>query len=119
MNIDVLFIYPIYFIIKIILQILFQEIKFLFQAGVEPSFLLYVQMFYPVEYLVKREKTQGHNFSNLLSFVYLLRRIFGPKRDENGEWRRLHNEEPRSLYRSPNIVRVIKSRRLRWAGHVA
>ena len=37
----------------------------------------------------------------------------------NGEWRRLHNEEPHNLYRSPNIVRVIKSRRLRWAGHVA
>ena len=46
-------------------------------------------------------------------------RIFGRKRDENWEWRRLHNEELHSLYRSPNIVRVIKSRRLRWAGHVA
>ena len=46
-------------------------------------------------------------------------RIFGPKRDENGEWRRLHNEELHSLYRSSNIVRVIKSRRLRWAGQVA
>ena len=45
--------------------------------------------------------------------------IFGPKRDENGEWRRLHNEELHSLYRSPNIVRVIKSRRLRWAGNIA
>ena len=49
----------------------------------------------------------------------VLRRIFGPKRDENGEWRRLHNEKLHSLYRSPNIVRVIKSRRFRWAGHVA
>ena len=49
----------------------------------------------------------------------ILRRIFGPNRDENGEWRRLHNEEFHSLYRSSNIVRVIKSRRLRWAGHVA
>ena len=48
-----------------------------------------------------------------------MRIIFGPKRDENGEWRRLHNEELHSLYRSPNIARVIKSRRLRWAGHVA
>ena len=46
-------------------------------------------------------------------------RIHGPKRDENGEWRRLHNEELYSLYRSPNIVRVIKYRRLRWAAHVA
>ena len=45
----------------------------------------------------------------------ILRRIFGPKRDENGEWIRLHIEELHSLYRSPNIVRVIKSRRLRWA----
>jgi hypothetical protein len=49
----------------------------------------------------------------------ILRRIFGLKRDENGEWRRLHNEEIYSLYRSPNIVTVIKSRSLRWAGHVA
>ena len=44
----------------------------------------------------------------------------GPRgMDENGEWRRLHNEELHSLYGSSNIVRVIKSRRLRWAGHVA
>ena len=49
----------------------------------------------------------------------ILRRIFGRKRDENGEWRSLHNEELHSLYRSPNRVRVIKSGRLRWAGHVA
>ena len=49
----------------------------------------------------------------------ILRRIFGPKRDANGEWRRLHNEELHSLYRSPSIARVIKSSRLRWAGHVA
>ena len=46
-------------------------------------------------------------------------RIFGLKRDENGVWRRLHNEELHSFYRSPNIVKVNKSRRLRWAGHVA
>ena len=49
----------------------------------------------------------------------ILRQIFGHERDENVEGRRLHNEELHSLYRSPNIVRVIKSRRLRWARHVA
>ena len=49
-----------------------------------------------------------------------LRRIFGPKRDEvTREWGDLHNEELNDLYSSPNIVRVIKSRRMRWAGHVA
>jgi len=50
----------------------------------------------------------------------VLRRIFGPRRDEvTGECRRRHNEELNDLYCSPNIVRVIKSRRMRWAGHVA
>ena len=49
----------------------------------------------------------------------MLRRIFGPGRDEvTGEWKRLHNEELNVLYSSLNIVRVIKSRRMRWAGHV-
>ena len=48
----------------------------------------------------------------------ILRRILGPKRDENGEWRRLHNEELHWFYHSHNIVRVIKSRRLRLSGHV-
>jgi len=50
----------------------------------------------------------------------MLRRIFGPKRDDvPGEWRKLHNEEPNGLYSSPNIFRGIKSRNIRWAGHVA
>jgi hypothetical protein len=49
----------------------------------------------------------------------VLRRIFELKREEDGLWRKLHNDELHSLYSSPNIVRVIKSRRVTWAGHVA
>jgi hypothetical protein len=49
----------------------------------------------------------------------VLRRIFGPKREEDGSWRKLHNDELHSPYSSQNIVRVSKARRLRWAGHVA
>jgi hypothetical protein len=61
-----------------------------------------------------REERRLRVFENMV-----LRRIFGPKRDEGtGEWRKLHNEELSDLYGSPNIVRVIKSRTLRWAGHV-
>ena len=53
-------------------------------------------------------------------FENMVLRIFGPRRDEvTGEWRRFHNEELNDSYSSPNIVRVIKSRRMRWAGHVA
>ena len=65
-------------------------------------------------YLTLREERRLRVIENKI-----LRRIFGPKSDENGEWGRLQNEELHGLYRSPNIVRVIKSRRLRWAGHVA
>jgi len=50
----------------------------------------------------------------------VLRKVFGPKRDEvTGEWRKLHNEELNDLYPLPNIMRVVKLRRMRWAGHVA
>jgi hypothetical protein len=50
----------------------------------------------------------------------VLRRIFGPKRDEvTGEWGKLHNEELHDLYPSPSTIRIIKARRMRWAGHVA
>jgi len=62
-----------------------------------------------------REERKLRVFENMV-----LWRIFGPRKDEvTGEWRRLHNEELNYLYPSPNIVRVIKSRRMRWAGHVA
>jgi hypothetical protein len=61
-----------------------------------------------------REENRLRVFENRV-----LRRIFGPKREEDGSWRKLHNNELHSLYSSPNIVRVIKSRRMRWAGHVA
>jgi hypothetical protein len=49
----------------------------------------------------------------------VLRKIFGPKREEDASWRKLHNDELHNLYSSPNIVRVIKLRRTKWAGHVA
>jgi hypothetical protein len=65
--------------------------------------------------LILREECRLRVFENRV-----LRRIFGPKRDEvTGEWRRLHNKELYALYCSPNIIRVIKSRRLRLVGHVA
>jgi hypothetical protein len=65
--------------------------------------------------LTLREEQRLRAFENRV-----LRRIFGPKRDETtGEWRRLHNEELNDLYLSPNSIRVINSRKMRWTGHVA
>jgi hypothetical protein len=65
--------------------------------------------------LTLREEHRLRVFENRV-----LRRIFGPKKDEvTGEWRKLHNEELHNLYSSPDIVRQVKSRRMRWAGHVA
>jgi len=62
--------------------------------------------------MLKYLKAEGENI--------VLRRTFGPRRDEvKGEWRRMHNGELNDLYSSSNIVQVIKSRRMRWAGHVA
>jgi hypothetical protein len=58
-------------------------------------------------------------YINIERQLRVLRRVFGPKRDEvTGEWRKLHNEELNDLYSLPNIARVVKSRRIRWAGHV-
>jgi hypothetical protein len=65
--------------------------------------------------LTLREERRLRVFENRV-----LRRVFGPKRDEmTGEWRKLHNEELNVLYSLPNIVRVVKSRQMRWAGHMA
>jgi len=65
--------------------------------------------------LTLREERRQREFENRV-----LRRVFEPNREEvTGEWRKLHNEELNDLYSLPNIVRVVKSRRMRWAGHVA
>ena len=76
-----------------------------------PNIVLYG---YEAWFLTLREKGGLRVLENRI-----LRRIFGHKRDEKGEWRGLHNDELHSLYRSSNIAKVIKSRRLRWVGHVA
>jgi hypothetical protein len=70
---------------------------------------------YEIWSLTVREEHKVRVFENTV-----LRRIFGPKRDEvTGGWRKLHNEELHNLYSSPSIIRIIKSKRMRWVGHVA
>jgi hypothetical protein len=78
------------------------------------NLLLYTYYICETWSLTLREEHRLRVFENRV-----LRRIFGPKRDEvTGEWRKLHNEEHCNLYSSPSIIRIIKSGRIRWAGRV-
>ena len=93
--------------------------------------IIYIVFFYSVVNFIglknrsrKFHRSKSRLQQNKLKYVlttkpHLKRRVFEPNRNENGEWRRLHIEELHSLYRSLNIDRMIKSRRLGWAGHVA
>jgi hypothetical protein len=73
----------------------------------------------PITDTVPYMKTLREEYRLRLFENRVLRRIFGSKRDVTGGWRKLHNEELHDLYSLPNIIRIIKSRRVRWAGHVA
>jgi hypothetical protein len=91
------------------LPVSYKKIKIKIYETVILPFVLYV-----CETLTLREEHRLRVFENKV-----LRRIFGPKREEDGSRRKLYNDELHSLYSSPNSVRVIKSRRMRWVGHVA
>jgi hypothetical protein len=93
-------------------RLLSKNIKIRIYKSIILPVVLYVCETYP---LTLREEHRLRVFENRE-----LRRILGPKRDEvTGDWRKLHSEELHNLYSSPNIIRMIKSRRMRWAGHVA
>jgi hypothetical protein len=82
-----------------------------------PNTSIYVLLFYFSSFLTPtlREEHRLGVFENRVP-----RRIFGPKRDEvTGEWRKLHNEELHDLYSSPSIIRIMKSKRMKWTGHAA
>jgi hypothetical protein len=93
-------------------SLLFKKLKIkIYRTIIMPVFLCGCETWS----LTLREERRLRVFENML-----LRKVFGPKRDEvTEEWRKLHNEELGDLYPLPNIVRVVKSRRMRWAGHVA
>jgi hypothetical protein len=107
--------------IRVILAIIWSKIFCLSVSYKNEKMKIYRTIILPVVLygcetwsLTLREEYRLRVFENRV-----LKRIFGPKREEDRSWRKLHNDELHSLYSSPNIVRVIKSRKMRWAGHVA
>jgi hypothetical protein len=102
--------------------LLFSPKSFVFLSYIKkPKIKIYKTVILPVVlYGCKtRSLTLGEEHRLMVFENSVLRKVSGPKREEDGLWRKLHNDELHTLYSSPNIVRVIKSRRMRWAGHVA
>jgi hypothetical protein len=91
------------------------------EYGTEPDLEPVHDHLLPIPYLIAIHNHCPIQFDVILVFeVWVVRRIFGLKRDEvSRSWRKLHNEELHNLYSSPSIIRIIKSRRMRWAGYVA